>query len=657
MLTKTILEHVSYYIPQRTLHAQKSSHPWLTEELVHLVASKREAAGKPHYDEAVKLCSAGILAQYNTYTALSRQRLLNARKGSKQWWNLCREMLSQKAKTQSIPALKSPEGKWIYGPSDKADLIASAFSQKNVLPEPVINEYTALESQPYAQKTLRPLTLADAKKTLGNLDESSGTGPDFIPAKILKLFAEQLAHPVLMMATLILNSGEWPEDWRVHWIVPLYKRGAVYLSKNYRGIHLTAQLSKVLERLFLSILTPHIKLWNLTGINQFAYTKKKGSRDVLALLCLRWVKALERGFKVLVYCSDVAGAFDKVSRKRLLAKLAAKGIHPKLVKLLASWLEPRQATVVVAGVKSNPFCIQDMLFQGTVLGPQLWNLFFEDAARAINEFFYEEVIFADDLNAYKVVPSTTNVDTAMKSMDCVQAELHKWGRANQVTFDPGKESKHILSRTEPHGEDFKLLGVIFDCKLEMGSAVSSLSGKAKWKLRMLLRAQRSFSTEDLVLQYKQQVLSYIEYRSAAIYHATSTVLNQVDKLQDNFLRDLGITREAALMDFNLAPLCMRRDIALLGLLHRSAIGEGPTQFRELFKRRTGSLKLVDPLDGQSASLLMRRSIWGLVKVYNGLGGALQCNEVKDFQGLLQERAKRIVAKNLLADWATLYSPR
>ena len=106
------------------------------------------------------------------------------------------------------------------------------------------------------------------------MDESSGTGPDFIPAKILKLFAEQLAYPVLMMATLILNSGEWPEDWRVHWIVPLYKRGAVYLSKNYRGIHLTAQLSKVLERLFLSILTPHIKLWNLTGINQFAYTKE-----------------------------------------------------------------------------------------------------------------------------------------------------------------------------------------------------------------------------------------------------------------------------------------------------------------------------------------------------------------------------------------------
>jgi hypothetical protein len=50
----------------------------------------------------------------------------------------------------------------------------------------------------------------------------------------------------------------------------------------------------------------------------------RGSRVVLALLSLRWVKALEAGHKVLVYCSDVSGAFDMVLRERLLAKLVAK---------------------------------------------------------------------------------------------------------------------------------------------------------------------------------------------------------------------------------------------------------------------------------------------------------------------------------------------
>ena len=48
-----------------------------------------------------------------------------------------------------------------------------------------------------------------------------------------------------------------------------------------------------------------------------------------------------------------------------------------------------------------------MVFQGTVTGPLLWNFFFEDARHAINECFYKEVVFADDLNAYRVFPSAT----------------------------------------------------------------------------------------------------------------------------------------------------------------------------------------------------------------------------------------------------------
>ena len=198
----------------------------------------------------------------------------------------------------------------------------------------------------------------------------------------------------------------------------------------------------------------------------------------------------------------------------------------------------------------------------------------------------------------------------MKSMDSVQGELHKWGNANQVGFDATKESKHVLSLKDPLGPEFKLLGVTFDCKLEMESAVRSLTGKVKWKLLMLLRSRRSFHTTDLVIQYKQQVLSFIEYRTPAIYHATRTVLGRLDKQQDRFLRELGITREAALLDFNLAPLSTRRDIALLGLLHRAAIGEGPPHFREFFKRRAGSLKLVDPLAGRKMSPLYDDRSWG-----------------------------------------------
>ena len=74
-----------------------------------------------------------------------------------------------------------------------------------------------------------------------------------------------------------------------------------------------------------------------------------------------------------------------------------------------------------------------------------------------------------------------------------------------------------------------------------------------------------------------------------MYHATRSVLKKLDKCQDVFLREISLTPEEALVDHNLAPLTMRRDVAILGLIHRAAIGRGPPQLREMLRRRKGSL--------------------------------------------------------------------
>ena len=104
---------------------------------------------------------------------------------------------------------------------------------------------------------------------------------------------------------------------------------------------------------------------------------------------------------------------------------------------------------------------------------------------------------------------------------------------------------------------------------------------------MLLRSQRAFSVEDLVIQYKQQVLTFIEYRTGAIYHATKTVLKQLDVLQTRFLREFGISEAAALIDFSLAPFINAERYCFTGTVAPAAIGEGPPQLREFFKRRIG----------------------------------------------------------------------
>ena len=72
----------------------------------------------------------------------------------------------------------------------------------------------------------------------------------------------------------------------------------------------------------------------------------------------------------------MSGAFDRVSLERLVAKLRKKGIHPKIVKVLTSWLQQRFAEVVVGGAMSIVMVLMNMVYQGTVTGPIFWNLFF-----------------------------------------------------------------------------------------------------------------------------------------------------------------------------------------------------------------------------------------------------------------------------------------
>ena len=96
---------------------------------------------------------------------------------------------------------------------------------------------------------------------------------------------------------------------------------------------------------------------------------------------------------------------------------------------------------------------------------------------------FTDSTFADDLNCYRVYAAGTRNETVLEDLEDCQLQVHRWGAANRVGFDASKESLHVLHRTEPTGEHFKILGVLFDTKLHMGCAVHELAVKAGWKLK------------------------------------------------------------------------------------------------------------------------------------------------------------------------------
>ena len=135
--------------------------------------------------------------------------------------------------------------------------------------------------------------------------------------------------------------------------------------------------------------------------------------------------------------------------------------------------------------------------------------------------------------------------------------------------------------------------------------------------------------------------------------------------QDKLLEEVGISPAEALVDFNLGPLNTRRDIAMMGLLHRIVHGAAPKELTELFRpvavlpfprclRNPGLVHtrlLDDPIDGTHSSM-MGRSIIGLIYSFNMLPQKIVDMKLNGFQTALPNAAQQAITTQI-ACWNSL----
>ena len=520
--------------------------------------------------------------EYLKYVERTKIKLKELSSSAKQWWKMSNSLQGRGKTSHGVQPLRRDDGTWARTALEKAELLSDTFLEKSKLPSECVNEYSALPpGLGVTDDVFLPVRTRDVERQLKKIKEDSATGPDDVASRVLKRCCRSLARPLALVIRMMLRDGRWPLCWRFHNIVPLYKKKAKSDPKNYRGVHLTSQMSKVVERVVGRLFLPKLQASGVYGSNQFAYSTGRGHLDALALSVLSWLLSLESGQMVALYCSDVHGAFDRVCEQRLTAKLERSGLHPRILRLLKSWLEPRTSVVVLDGCASPQQVLTNSVYQGTVWGPPLWNVHYADSKLAVQEEGFTEVVFADDLNCSKEMASTTTEAQARTALRGCQRSLHRWGAANKVLFDPGKESFHGIHRTKHFGDDFKILGVLFDCKLTMAAAAQEVAKEAGWKVKSLLRCRKFYNQRELVKLYKAQVLSFIESRTPALHHAAPSVLDAIDRVQRRFLREIGLTELEALLRYKLAPLPARRDIAMLGLLHRASHGRAPDPLMDL----------------------------------------------------------------------------
>ena len=73
-----------------------------------------------------------------------------------------------------------------------------------------------------------------------------------------------------------------------------------------------------------------------------------------------------------------------------------------MLQVLAVLFAERNTIVRCGGYQGYPIRVKYFIYQCIICGPWLWNLFYEDARLALLMYEFQETLFADDINIFRV---------------------------------------------------------------------------------------------------------------------------------------------------------------------------------------------------------------------------------------------------------------
>jgi hypothetical protein len=116
--------------------------------------------------------------------------------------------------------------------------------------------------------------LEGVAKQFNNINPAKASGPDEIPARLLKTVANEIAPVMQCLFQQSYDQGVLPDDWKNALVTALHKKGSKSDPGNYRPISLTCITCKIMEHVVLSHVAKHMSRNNILLDSQHGFREK-----------------------------------------------------------------------------------------------------------------------------------------------------------------------------------------------------------------------------------------------------------------------------------------------------------------------------------------------------------------------------------------------
>jgi hypothetical protein len=397
-----------------------------------------------------------------------------------------------------------------------------------------------------------------------------------------------------------LMQGEVPEMWKIAIIEPIEKVKNAIKPEEFRPINKLPVAEKVLEVVVKDQLEEFLKLNDILTEEQSGFRKNHSCESTVNFVLHNWKTHLEEKKIIITVSLDFKRAFETINREVLLNIMERYGIRSTELKWFIDYFKNRKQIVKIDDSMSHELNVNHGVSQGSCLGPLTYLLMVNYLPKIIKNCSVH--MFADD--TLISVASCSFEDAIIKLNNDLEI-LYNWINFSKLALNINKTKFMIITHKKKIDYDnviikigenivervheIKYLGIIIDDKLTFNSHMKYIQRKLYYKLAMMRRISGKLNAHTKIMLYNSLVAPHFDYCSSILFCLPQSKINELQKIQNKFMRNILKVNKYARIKFMLDALkfqSVNQRLAFnsLKLLYKIENGMAPNYLKKLMKK-------------------------------------------------------------------------